>query len=116
MESEFTLSYAVMEGGGAYNRHATFQAGGARLAIPFLEKAAREVSVGPADLPVVIADYGLSQGKNSRAPVRIAIGELRPRLGPHRCFKGSLESVTRYIVVAHGSNLIEEETGYASWK
>jgi hypothetical protein len=84
MENESRFSSAVMEGGGAYNRHATFQAAGARLAIPFLEKALREVSLDPADLPIVIADYGSSQGKNSLAPLRIAIENLRPRLGPNR--------------------------------
>jgi long-chain acyl-CoA synthetase len=78
------LARGVMEGNGAYNRHATFQAAGARLAVPFLEKAVSEVSLDPADLPVVIADYGSSQGKNSLAPIRIAIGNLRPRLGPNR--------------------------------
>ena len=84
MENESRFSSAVMEGGGAYNRHATFQAAGARLAIPFLEKALREVSLDPADLPIVIADYGSSQGKNSLDPLRIAIANLRPRLGPNR--------------------------------
>ena len=32
----------------------------------------------------MIADYGSSQGKNSLAPMGIAIGNLRPRLGPNR--------------------------------
>jgi hypothetical protein len=81
MENESGFSPAVMEGGGAYNRHATLQAAGARLAIPFFEKAVRDVTLDPVDLPVVIADYGSSQGKNSLAPIRIAIGNLRPRLG-----------------------------------
>jgi|HubBroStandDraft_1064217.scaffolds.fasta_scaffold00898_11 long-chain acyl-CoA synthetase len=84
MENESTFLPAVMEGGGAYNRCATFQAAGARLATPFLEKAAREIPLDKADLPIVIADYGSSQGKNSLAPIRIAIGNLRARLGPHR--------------------------------
>jgi hypothetical protein len=84
MENESGFSPAVMEGGGAYNRHATLQAADARLAIPFFEKAVRDVTLDPVDLPVVIADYGSSQGKNSLAPIRIAIGNLRPRLGPNR--------------------------------
>jgi hypothetical protein len=84
MQNESQFSPAVMEGAGVYNRHATVQSAGASLAIPFLEKAVRDVSLGPADSPFVIADYGSSQGKNSLAPIRIALGNLRPRLGPDR--------------------------------
>jgi hypothetical protein len=73
-----------MEGNGAYNRHAKLPAGGAALAVPFLEKAVREMGLAPADRPVVIADYGSSQGKNSLAPMRIAIENVRPRIGPNR--------------------------------
>lgn len=36
----------------------------------------------PEDRPVVIADYGSSQGKNSLAPMGVAI--LRERVGPSR--------------------------------
>jgi hypothetical protein len=36
------------------------------------------------DQPIVIADYGSSQGKNSLAPMRIAIEALRSRLGSDR--------------------------------
>ena len=50
------LAHGVMEGNGAYNRHAKLPAGGAALAVPFLEKAVREMGLGPDDRPVVIAD------------------------------------------------------------
>jgi hypothetical protein len=83
MSSIPRVAHGVREGNGAYNRHAKFQAGGAALAIPFLKKAVGEVLIDPEDRPVVVADYG-SQGKNSPAPMRIAIEKLRPRLSPGR--------------------------------
>jgi SAM dependent carboxyl methyltransferase len=46
-------------------------------------RAVRNIVLDPGDQPVVIADYGSSQGKNSLAPMRIAIRNLR-RLGPNR--------------------------------
>jgi hypothetical protein len=73
-----------MEGKGAYNQHARLPAGGAALALPLLEKAARNVRLDPADQPVVLADYGSSQGKNSLALLRVAIQTLRCQLGPER--------------------------------
>jgi hypothetical protein len=84
MSNDTRLAHGVMEGKGAYNKYATLPAGGAALALPLLEKAAREIPLDPKDLPVVIADYGSSQGKNSLAPVGLAIKTLRSRLGPDR--------------------------------
>ena len=52
---------AVMEGRGAYNKHATIPADGSRSAISHLRNAARAVFAGP-DEPIVIADYGSSEG------------------------------------------------------
>lgn len=75
-------SHGVMEGDGAYNRHATIPARGIALALPFLEEVVTQVDSG--NQPVVIADYGSSQGKNSLAPVRAAIRKLRPRLSLDR--------------------------------
>jgi hypothetical protein len=71
-----------MEGKGAYNRHAYVPASGAALALPLLESAARSVSLDNGNYPIIIADYGSSQGKNSLAPMQTAIGALRSRLGP----------------------------------
>jgi hypothetical protein len=72
----------AMEGGGFYNRHSAMQAGGIARLLPLLEEAARTVPIGPE--PVLIADYGSSQGRNSMAPMRIAIEEVRVRTGPDR--------------------------------
>ena len=73
-----------MEGGGSYNLHARIPAGGGSLALPLLEEAVRKVTIEHGDQPVVIADYGSSQGKNSLAPMAAAIKVLRARLGPDR--------------------------------
>lgn len=75
--------HGIMEGKGAYNRHARLQSGGIALALPFLERAVARIELS-GDRPVVIADYGSSQGKNSLAPVRAAIRKLRHRAGRTR--------------------------------
>ena len=81
-ESSAKPAGAAMEGGGFYNRHSAMQAGGIARLLPYLEQAARTMEIG--DEPVVIADYGSSQGRNSMAPMRIAIEEVRARTGPER--------------------------------
>jgi hypothetical protein len=78
------VHHGVMEGKGAYNRHAKLQASGIALALPLLEKAVQDLQPGCENDPLVIADYGSSQGKNSLAPIRLAIEKLRLRVGPHR--------------------------------
>lgn len=76
--------HGVMEGDGAYNKYAQPQAASASLAVPFLESAARKIVAGPTDQPIVIVDYGSSQGKNSLIPMRAAIRTLRSLVGPDR--------------------------------
>jgi hypothetical protein len=77
-------AHGVMEGGGSYNLHAEVPAGGGNLALPFLEEAVRRITLDASDQPIVIADYGCSQGKNSLAPMRVAIKGIRARVGPNR--------------------------------
>jgi len=84
MSAATISTHGVMEGGGAYNLHAKVPAGGGTLALPYLEKAARSCTLLPGDDPIVIADYGSSQGKNSLAPMRAAIKCLRTRVGAER--------------------------------
>lgn len=84
MSIELIPCHGVMEGNGAYNKHAELQAGGAALALSHLEGAAHNVLLDPPDQPVVIADYGSSQGKNSLAPMRVAVRTLQARLDPRR--------------------------------
>ena len=84
MLSTSVATHGVMEGGGSYNRHAQVPAGGSLLALPLLEEAARHVIIEDGDQPVVIADYGSSQGKNSLAPMQAAIRTLRARADTQR--------------------------------
>lgn len=84
MAQQAVSHHGVMEGGGSYNLHAKVPAGGAVLALPFLEEAMRNVALEFGNQPVVIADYGSSQGKNSLLPIRTAIKVLRSRVGPAR--------------------------------
>ena len=73
-----------MEGAGSYNRYAKLPAGGGSLALPLLEQAVRDVQLEAGDHPIVVADYGSSQGKNSLAPMQTAIKGLRKRVGQER--------------------------------
>jgi hypothetical protein len=66
----------LMAGGGFYNRHGWMQAAGIKLALPALARAAAAV---PVEEPVVVADYGCSQGRNSLRPMGVAIERLRAR-------------------------------------
>ena len=72
----------AMEGGGFYNRNSALQAGGVNILLPYWEDAARAVPFG--DEPLVIADYGASQGRNSMAAMRLAIETLRQRANANR--------------------------------
>jgi hypothetical protein len=78
------LPVSVMEGKGFYNKYAAIPAAGGALALPLLERAAQLIDLDTGDRPIVIADYGSSQGKNSLAPMRAAIAVLRTRAGPQR--------------------------------
>jgi hypothetical protein len=84
MANEPTPASGATEGGGAYNRHAKLQAGGGAFALVHWENAVRSIVLDRRDEPVVIADYGCSQGKNSLASMGIAIEILRSRVGPDR--------------------------------
>ena len=84
MAARTISTHGVMEGGGSYNLHSRIPAGGGNLALPYLEDAARSLAVRPGTDPLVIADYGASQGKNSLAPMRAAIRCLRGRVGNER--------------------------------
>jgi hypothetical protein len=73
-----------MEGDGAYNRHAALQAAGNTMALLHAREAARRVDIDGGHEPIIIADYGSSQGKNSLAPMRVAIETFRSRVGADR--------------------------------
>jgi SAM dependent carboxyl methyltransferase len=84
MVNEPIPSSGAMERGGAYNQHAKIPASGSAFALTHWERAVGAIPLDLDDQPVVIADYGASQGKNSLAPMRVAIEALRGRLKPER--------------------------------
>ncbi len=75
---------APMEGRGGYNTRSAVQAAGASPALPWLERAALDVPLPEGTGPIVVADYGASQGRNSLTPMAIAVQTLRQRLGSGR--------------------------------
>ena len=82
--NQVRLPHGVMEGDGAYNKHAHPQGAGAALATPSLQRAVEKIALEPGEQPVIVADYGSSQGKNSLVPMGSAVRNLRLRLGPNR--------------------------------
>lgn len=83
-DSATSLTPAPMEGHGVYNRSSRVQAAGLSPAVPLLERAARSVPLPAGSDPVLLVDYGSSEGHNSLGPLATAIGVLRERLGPER--------------------------------
>ena len=79
-----------MEGGGYYNRFSSIQSAGAMTAQTLLEQAYAAVSTDGGDTPLIIADFGSSQGRNSLQPLRHFLVGLQRRL-----------SVDRALVVVH---------------
>jgi len=75
---------APMEGHGGYNRRSAVQGSSGSGAVPLLRQAAFEAALPVGEAPIVIADYGSSQGRNSLAPMAAAIEVLRARTGPAR--------------------------------
>jgi hypothetical protein len=81
---------APMEGRGAYNANSALQAAGGAVGVPLMEAAAASIAIDEGDRPVVCADYGSSEGRNSLVPLGAAVRVLRRRFGPERA-----------IIVAH---------------
>jgi hypothetical protein len=73
-----------MEGKGFYNTNSAIPAAGGALALPLLEQAAKRIELDQGRRPIVLADYGSSEGENSMAPMRTAIAVLRSRVGHDR--------------------------------
>ena len=71
----------AMEADGAYNKNVKIPVAGAASILPHWERAVRSVPLDHGEQSIVIADYGVSQGKNSLAPMRIAVDYLRSRVG-----------------------------------
>jgi hypothetical protein len=73
-----------MEGHGFYNLSSRVQSAGLSPAVPLFEKAAMVGPLPPEPDPIVIVDYGSSEGRNSLGPIAVAIRALRERVGPNR--------------------------------
>ena len=83
--TDAAISSKAMEGHGFYNRNSDLQAAGIELLSPWLAAALDGVAVdGPDGAPLVIVDYGSSQGRNSMRPIGLAIDRLRARFGAER--------------------------------
>jgi hypothetical protein len=78
-------SQVAMEGGGFYNRNSALQAGGIALLSPTWLEACESVDLGHG--PVRIMDLASSQGRNSMAPMAIAIQAVRRRGGADRAIE-----------------------------
>ncbi|MDV7135916.1 class I SAM-dependent methyltransferase [Williamsia muralis] len=76
MEKSLMTQPEAMAGGGQYNEHSTAQLTAAARALPLLRQAAAVVPP-TSDGSLTIADYGCSEGRNSLAPMRAAIEEMR---------------------------------------
>jgi salicylate 1-O-methyltransferase len=72
-----TSAAGLMHDDGFYNRHGWMQAAGVTAALPALARAAAAV---PIEVPLMVADYGSSQGRNSLRPMQVAIERLRARV------------------------------------
>lgn len=70
---------APMQGGGFYNDHAQHQAKGGAHGLPLIERAFEGLALQG---PVTLADYGSATGRNALAPISLALGHVRRRLGP----------------------------------
>jgi hypothetical protein len=82
MTSDIKPVVTAMEGGGFYNQHSSLQAAGIASVLPLWQQVIESVEID--DGPLVIVDYGSSQGRNSMAPMRAAIEALRGKAGADR--------------------------------
>jgi hypothetical protein len=73
-----------MEGAGGYNRDSAVQAAGLLPAVLLFRDAADHATLPRDGAPLIIADYGAYEGRNSMVPIRAAIDRLRERTGPDR--------------------------------
>jgi hypothetical protein len=80
MTNDANRKTETMQGGGFYNRHSALQKANLQSAIPLLQEAAGSIPIDEKR-PIVVVDYGSSQGRNSLLPIRTAIDGLRTRVG-----------------------------------
>ena len=83
-QSPAVVRPAPMEGRGFYNRSSREQAAGLSPAASLFELAARTAVLPQAPQPIVMADYGSSEGHNSLGPLAVAISALQEWGDPER--------------------------------
>ena len=110
-KAEPFVTPAAMEGQGGYNRRSQVQAAGLSPAVPMVERAARAVAL-PGSQPIVIADYGSSQGHNSLLPIAGAIEVLRERCGPERAISVVHTDVPENDFTALFETLLNDPNSY----
>jgi hypothetical protein len=66
------------------SRHSRAPQYGNTIALLLIQEAAQRVEIDHGNEPIIIADYGSSQGKNSLVPMRATIETLRARFGSDR--------------------------------
>ena len=111
MTTSAAVANTAMEGSGFYNRNSNLQAAGIELALPLLIEAARNIPVD-SGAPLVIADYGSSQGKNSMRPLRLAIETLRSRIGAERAIEVVHTDLHSNDFASLFTTLAEDSTSY----
>jgi len=72
----------VMQGGGYYNEHSELQARSAEEASAMLARAVAAVAIPSG--PLLVADFGSSQGRNSMRPMTAVLDGLATRAGRER--------------------------------
>jgi len=82
MSEDVDPKLSAMEGAGFYNRYSAMQAAGISRILSLWATACESVQIG--EEPLVIVDYASSQGRNSMAPVRMAIEKIRDRCGAEK--------------------------------
>jgi hypothetical protein len=76
IEIDIVTDSHVMHGAGFYNRHSVQQEEAAAAAVAMFQRAARGATPTPGAIPIMIADFGASQGRNSMHPIAAALDAL----------------------------------------
>ncbi|MGD9723016.1 MAG: hypothetical protein AB7O59_17405 [Pirellulales bacterium] len=72
-----------MKAGGFYDEHSGGQRSSIERLMDWIEEAAQDVAIPPADVPLALVDYGCSEGKNSLAALARGRDALRKRGATH---------------------------------
>ena len=68
-----------MKGDGYYDRHSSPQMAAIDATLPWLEESVRTLSIAASKAPLVVADFGCSEGRNAIEATRRIVATLRER-------------------------------------